>query len=129
MKNNYHIPVLLKESIELLITDLNGTYVDGTAGGGGHTSLILDLISKDGFVYDFANKRIKEYGNLFHFSYLGKIGKTTFLSDNDYKYLEKVFEKKNTIITFEQIHIMTNTITSKINYPEWMKNNLTPASS
>jgi 16S rRNA (cytosine1402-N4)-methyltransferase len=53
VKNNYHIPVLLKESIELLITDLNGTYVDGTAGGGGHTSLILDLISKDGFVYDF----------------------------------------------------------------------------
>lgn len=77
--------------------------------------------SVNGFVYDFANKRIKEYGNLFHFSYLGKIGKTTFLSDNDYKYLEKIFEKKNTIITFEQIHIMTNTITSKINYPEWMK--------
>ena len=78
-------------------------------------------MSVNAFVYDFAKEKIKKYGNLFHFSDLGKIGKTIFLSDNDYKYLEKVFEKKNTEITFEQIHKLTNTVTCKINYPEWMK--------
>ena len=33
----FHEPVLLKESIDFLITDLSGTYVDATFGGGGHS--------------------------------------------------------------------------------------------
>ena len=36
-----HIPVLLEETIEGLSIKENGIYVDGTAGGGGHSSEIL----------------------------------------------------------------------------------------
>ena len=36
-----HIPVLLNETIEGLAVSENGIYVDGTAGGGGHSAEIL----------------------------------------------------------------------------------------
>ncbi|MBQ2441881.1 MAG: 16S rRNA (cytosine(1402)-N(4))-methyltransferase, partial [Ruminococcus sp.] len=36
-----HKPVLLNEAIEGLAIKENGIYVDGTAGGGGHSSEIL----------------------------------------------------------------------------------------
>lgn len=37
----YHVPVLLEETIESLAIKPDGVYVDGTAGGGGHSSEIL----------------------------------------------------------------------------------------
>ena len=40
-----HIPVLLNETIEGLHVKENGIYVDGTAGGGGHSSEILKRLS------------------------------------------------------------------------------------
>ncbi|MCX7876634.1 MAG: 16S rRNA (cytosine(1402)-N(4))-methyltransferase RsmH [Melioribacteraceae bacterium] len=43
-----HEPVLLKESVELLTTKLDGIYFDGTAGFGGHSSEILKRISYKG---------------------------------------------------------------------------------
>lgn len=39
--NNYHISVLLHETISSLQIKLGKKYIDGTLGGGGHTELIL----------------------------------------------------------------------------------------
>jgi 16S rRNA (cytosine1402-N4)-methyltransferase len=41
MKNDYHVPVLLKECIEGLNLKQDGIYVDVTYGGGGHSAEIL----------------------------------------------------------------------------------------
>jgi len=46
METNYHIPVLLNESIEGLQIVSNGIYVDATYGGGGHTRKILETLGK-----------------------------------------------------------------------------------
>lgn len=40
----YHKPVLLKESVNGLIVQPNGIYVDVTFGGGGHSKAILDQL-------------------------------------------------------------------------------------
>lgn len=44
----YHIPVLAKETIEALDIRPDGIYVDGTLGGGGHSSLIAKELSGGG---------------------------------------------------------------------------------
>jgi len=36
----FHIPVLCREAVEVLITDEEGCYVDGTVGGGGHSEQV-----------------------------------------------------------------------------------------
>ena len=43
-----HSPVLLEESIDFLITDPSGKYIDATFGRGGHSRKILESITKDG---------------------------------------------------------------------------------
>ena len=43
--DEYHIPVLLEESIEGLNIQPRGTYVDVTYGGGGHSAKILEKLS------------------------------------------------------------------------------------
>ena len=48
----YHIPVLLKESIEALNINPSGIYVDLTYGGGGHSAEILPRI-QDGKLVSF----------------------------------------------------------------------------
>ena len=51
--SEYHIPVLLEESVSSLITNPNGIYADATFGGGGHTAAILSRLSGDGKVIAF----------------------------------------------------------------------------
>ena len=45
-----HKPVLLEECIEGLNIKPNGIYVDGTLGGAGHSSQILEKLSQDGLL-------------------------------------------------------------------------------
>ncbi len=51
--SEYHIPVLLAESISALVTNPSGTYADATFGGGGHTAAILSRLNGDGRVIAF----------------------------------------------------------------------------
>jgi 16S rRNA (cytosine1402-N4)-methyltransferase len=46
----YHVPVLCMEVLQWLITDLNGVYIDGTLGGGGHSNALLDALAPGGRV-------------------------------------------------------------------------------
>ncbi len=51
--SEYHIPVLLAESISALITNPDGIYADATFGGGGHTAAILSRLHDGGRVIAF----------------------------------------------------------------------------
>ena len=67
-----HIPVLPEETIEGLNITPDGIYVDGTAGGGGHSALIAGRLSEKGRLIAIdqddeaiaaAGQRLKEYGD------------------------------------------------------------------
>lgn len=53
MAENYHIPVLLEEAVELLDIKPDGCYVDLTFGGGGHSRRILSQLGDGGRLYGF----------------------------------------------------------------------------
>ena len=48
MEQGYHIPVLLKESVDGLDIKPDGIYVDLTFGGGGHSREILSRLGANG---------------------------------------------------------------------------------
>lgn len=49
----YHNPVLLKQSVDALVTNPDGIYVDCTFGGGGHSREILSRLSEKGKLFSF----------------------------------------------------------------------------
>lgn len=51
--DGYHRPVLLHESVDGLVTDVNGTYVDVTFGGGGHSREVLSRLGENGRLIAF----------------------------------------------------------------------------
>jgi 16S rRNA (cytosine1402-N4)-methyltransferase len=51
--SNYHESVLVKESLDFLLTDFSGTYVDATFGGGGHAREILTRLHHDAVLIAF----------------------------------------------------------------------------
>ncbi|PID30149.1 MAG: hypothetical protein CSB55_00040 [Candidatus Cloacimonadota bacterium] len=80
---NYHVPVLLKESLDALCLKPGGIYVDATLGGGGHTEAVLKADSsvrvyafdQDEDAVAFASERLSVFNDrLFiiesNFSYL-----------------------------------------------------------
>ncbi|MFT2109836.1 16S rRNA (cytosine(1402)-N(4))-methyltransferase RsmH [Marinomonas sp. 2405UD68-3] len=61
-----HISVMLNESVDMLITDKDGLYVDGTFGRGGHSRLILSKLDS-GKLLGFDKDPVAiEYGNALH---------------------------------------------------------------
>ena len=82
----YHVPVLLKESIDGLNINPDGVYVDVTFGGGGHSKEILSRLSKKGHLYSFdqdadAEQNIKGINNT------EKLENFTFVRSN-FRYLK-----------------------------------------
>ncbi|OFM81954.1 16S rRNA (cytosine(1402)-N(4))-methyltransferase RsmH [Weeksella sp. HMSC059D05] len=53
MNSSYHNPVLLQESVDALVVNPSGVYVDCTFGGGGHSSEILSRLDDNGRLYAF----------------------------------------------------------------------------
>ena len=51
--STYHIPVLLRESVDGLEIKPDGVYIDVTFGGGGHSREILSRLGKKGHLYSF----------------------------------------------------------------------------
>ena len=49
----YHVPVLLKESIDGLNIHSGGIYIDVTFGGGGHSKEILSRLDDNSHLYSF----------------------------------------------------------------------------
>ncbi|KAA3612108.1 MAG: 16S rRNA (cytosine(1402)-N(4))-methyltransferase RsmH [Calditrichaeota bacterium] len=48
--SDYHDPVMVAEVMQYLVGDLNGTYIDATLGGAGHTSVLLNQLSEEAVV-------------------------------------------------------------------------------
>ena len=83
-----HTPVLLKESVDYLVTKKDGVYFEGTLGFGGHTQEILNRLSKKGSVvstdvdqnaFDFCKEKFKDENRVklykFNFSLIDVIAK------------------------------------------------------
>ena len=86
--NNFHTPVLLKESIEYLITNPSGVYFDATLGFGGHSEQILKKINREGVLvatdvdkdsFTFSKKKFQDDKRVrlynFNFSMIDSISK------------------------------------------------------
>jgi 16S rRNA (cytosine1402-N4)-methyltransferase len=76
--NNYHKPVLLKESINYLVVNQGGIYFDATLGFGGHTGEILNKLNNKGSViaadvdkdaFGFSKKKFKDDNRVKPYNY------------------------------------------------------------
>ncbi|MBE0538918.1 MAG: 16S rRNA (cytosine(1402)-N(4))-methyltransferase RsmH [Ignavibacterium sp.] len=78
--SEHHIPVMLNESLDLLITDRSGIYFDATLGFAGHSSEILKRLNDDGRLvasdvdsdaFEFSKKKFAEKSrvSLYNFNY------------------------------------------------------------
>ena len=61
MNEIYHIPAMLRETIQGLNIQPNGLYVDVTFGGGGHSRAILDAILKSSEVQEFRGGKLYSF--------------------------------------------------------------------
>lgn len=85
---DYHIPALLNESIDGLNIQPNGTYVDVTFGGGGHSKEILSRLGDEGKLYGFDQDE-EAYGNV--------------LQDNRFVFVRSNFRYLNNFLQYYEV--------------------------
>lgn len=91
-----HTTVLLNEAVAGLQVHENGTYVDATLGGGGHTSLILQTMGDtgSGHLYSFDQDRTAIDYNQQHLKGAIDSGHLTLVEDN-FRHLTAALAKHN----------------------------------
>lgn len=85
--DTYHVPVLLKESVDGLNIQSDGIYVDVTFGGGGHSREILNRIGREGHLYSFDQDADAEKNAGPYFEEQQEQGRFTFVRSN-FRYLK-----------------------------------------
>lgn len=126
-KNIYHKPVLINSSTENLVFDPEGTYVDATFGGGGHSRAILDKLTKKGrlLAFDQDEEAIKK--NPIKDKRL-KIFNKNFRSIKDVLNLKKIKNVSGILIdlgvSWHQIDSAYRGFSTRFNYPLDMRMNL-----
>ncbi|MEW6702502.1 MAG: 16S rRNA (cytosine(1402)-N(4))-methyltransferase RsmH [Bacteroidota bacterium] len=91
-----HVPVLLKESVDFLVKEIDGKYFDGTAGFGGHSQEILNRLNekgkliatdKDHSAFEFCKEKFQgdKRFSIYHagFSNIDSISKIEFIDGFD----------------------------------------------
>lgn len=86
MKAEYHRPALLQETVDLLSVRPDGTYVDVTFGGGGHSAEILRRLGPNGKLFAF-DKDPDAQQNLLQ-------DPRFQLIDQDFRFIEKALNSK-----------------------------------
>ena len=94
--SEHHTPVMLKESLDLLITDSSGIYFDATLGFAGHSSEILKRLNDDGRLiasdvdtdaFEFSRKKFAEQRGVslynFNYSFIDVIAKIESIQNYD----------------------------------------------
>ncbi|QYR65884.1 16S rRNA (cytosine(1402)-N(4))-methyltransferase RsmH [Fusobacterium animalis] len=70
--NDYHIPVLYYETLDNLVINPDGVYIDCTLGGGSHSEGILERLSDKGLLIsidqdtnaiEYSKKRLEKFGS------------------------------------------------------------------
>ena len=94
--SEHHVPVMLKESLDLLITNRSGIYFDATLGFAGHSSEILKRLNNDGRLiasdldtdaFEFSRKKFSKESGVslynYNFSYIDVIAKIESIQNYD----------------------------------------------
>lgn len=88
-----HIPVLLKETLELLDIKDTDTVFDGTFGGGGHSSLIYNKVKDGGLLIsnDLDENARTRFEQIFHSASDGK--KNVIFTSFNFKEAQKILDE------------------------------------
>lgn len=89
-----HITVLLNEAVDGLNIKSDGTYVDCTLGGGGHSGLILSKLSENGKLYSFDQDITAINFNKDKFKEENELGKINFIKSN-FRNISEELNKRN----------------------------------
>ena len=89
-----HITVLLNEAVDGLNIKPDGTYVDCTLGGGGHSGLILSKLSENGKLYSFHQDITAINFNKDKFKEENELGKINFIKSN-FRNISEELNKRN----------------------------------